>query len=562
MPMITDFRYPGLDFAEFVKYRLTYQGGRAFINAYLKKFDNLETNLEFANRAELTYCPSFAEEGIKEITDAIFPRMADIIRTGGTPSYHKAIAGEEGGVDLKFNSMDTFMGKEVFPEAAVLGKVGIYVDMPAFNPEDTLAQHPVSPHPYCYTYTAEQILSWNVTLMDNELVYTTVLIKDCFFGYDEDTGLPTEAQERFRLLQLKADGVHITFLERFTEKSTGKIQERVIDVLHLPGLTRIPLVIVDFKYSFLKNISDYQIVLLNIESSDIQYILKANFPFYVEQYSPLSEGAFQKQTKIDVDSATGETKAVPGNQANAEVITGATKGRRYPIGADAPQFIHPSPEPLQASAAKQAQIKEDIRRLMNLAVSNVAPTRASAESKQVDQAGLEAGLAAIGIALESAERQIARIWAEYENTKIKLVIKYPSVYSTKSDEQRTKDAKEIGELKTLAPSQTFNKEISKMAARSILSGKVPQEVLKTVDSEIDAANYTTNDYKAISSDVEAGLVDKVTASNARGYDGKTVVPIAEKEHAQRLAEIAKSQSLPGVPDTKPTPAPVGRGDGK
>lgn len=568
--LTTDFRFPGVRFEEFQKWRLTYNGGREFISTYLKKFDKLETTEEFATRSELTYCPSFAEEGIKEICDSIFPRMADITRTGGPPSYINAVAGLNGGVDLKFSTMDTFMGKTCLPEACALGKIGIYVDMPAFNPTDTLAQFQQEPHPYLYTYGAEQILSWRTLVWENELVFTSILVKDCNLEYDPKTGLPSGTSEAFRLIRLLDNGVSITFLRRYQDNVGSKEwKEEITKEVFIEGMTRIPLVIMDLGGSFLKNISDYQIVLLNIESSDIQYILKANFPFYVEQYNPLSEGAFQKAAKIDdqgnvtpTNAASTSSSGSPGVQ---EVVTGATKGRRYPMGADAPAFIHPSPEPLQASAAKQEQIKQDIRRLLNLAVSNVAPTRASAESKQVDQAGLEAGLAAIGIVMESTEQQVARIWCEYEKYKEKIVVKYPKVYSTKSDSQRIQDAKDVGELKTLAPSKQFNKELSKMAARAILAGKVTLEIMKKVEDEIDAAEFIANDYKEVASDVELGLVDKVTASNARGYDGAKVVPIATKEHTERLAEIAKAQSektnINGVKDTEPAP-PAKRGDAK
>jgi hypothetical protein len=42
----------------------------------------------------------------------------------------------------------------------------------------------------------------------------------------------------------------------------------------------------------MEDIADYQIALMNLESSDINYMLKSNFPFYVEQYDPRAEMNF------------------------------------------------------------------------------------------------------------------------------------------------------------------------------------------------------------------------------------------------------------------------------
>ena len=51
-----------------------------------------------------------------------------------------------------------------------------------------------------------------------------------------------------------------------------------------------------------------------------------------------------------------------------------------------------------------------------------------------------------------------------------------------------------------------------------------------------------SDAKDISLDVQAGIVDLVTAANSRGYDGEKVVEQAKKDHAERAARIAKAQT--------------------
>jgi len=48
------------------------------------------------------------------------------------------------------------------------------------------------------------------------------------------------------------------------------------------------------------------------------------------------------------------------------------------------------------------------------------------------------------------------------------------------------------------------------------------------------------------------MVDAVTGSNALGFKGETIVPKAQKEHAERLKLIAESQApARGVDDLGP-----------
>ncbi len=119
-------------------------------------------------------------------------------------------------------------------------------------------------------------------------------------------------------------------------------------------------------------------------------------------------------------AATADGTATSGGQgaADANIKVGATHGRTYDKGMNPPAFINPSAEPLRASLELQDRLKRDIRELVNLAVSSLA-VRASAESKAMDNQGLEAGLSYIGLLLESAERQIAEFWAAYEERNVK-----------------------------------------------------------------------------------------------------------------------------------------------
>src|SRR5690606_13463244 len=108
---------------------------------------------------------------------------------------------------------------------------------------------------------------------------------------------------------------------------------------------------------------------------------------------------------------------------------------------DMPEFIHPSPEPLKATIQKEEQLKDEIRLLINLSATNNKPKMASAESKEMDNKGLEAGLSAIALELARGEREIGFHLGAYESPKSpqQPQIKYPQRWDLQSDEDKLKE---------------------------------------------------------------------------------------------------------------------------
>lgn len=524
------------------KFRLTYQGGRTFINTYLKQFSKRETPEDFETRKAITYCPSFAESTVNDIKNSIYQRMAEITRVRGHESYQKAVMGHEGGVNLKGASMNNFIGQHFLPELLVMGRVGCFVDMPQIEGETLAAIQ--GKRPYLYLYTAEQIPSWQTICIDGEEFLTHLLLKETVDVEDEATGLVVGTRERARFLRLLPEGVLVEFYHQEYDEQTRK-QVTVLESQHLiRGLKRIPFVIGSITHSLLKDVADYQIALLNMESADISYILRANFPFYYEYYDPRMQSPYIP-TSPNSEITTENAQRVAEQAKQLEITVGPMSGRRVPVGAGEPGFIHPSSEPLKASMEKQGQMKNDIRKLINLAIGTLEPKFASAESKQMDNQGLEAGLSYIGLELERVERLIGEIWSGYMSSDKIPDVKYPRKYSLKTDADRREEAKQYGDLMGKAPSKTYAKEVAKQLSRVLLEQKISDETLQKIETEIDAAEYLTSDPDAITKDVTAGLVDKVTASNARGYNGEKVVPKAQEEHAERLKMLAASQA-PGV----------------
>lgn len=89
----------------------------------------------------------------------------------------------------------------------------------------------------------------------------------------------------------------------------------------------MPFVMAGITKSILRDIANYQIALLNIESSDLQYITDANFTFYVEPYDPRTEVLHIASGNAGTDA---DGNAVdPGKSRDLKVKGGPTNGRRF-----------------------------------------------------------------------------------------------------------------------------------------------------------------------------------------------------------------------------------------
>lgn len=505
------------------KWRLTAKGGRSFIEAYLEKYTDREALVDFEKRKKIAYCPAFAKAALNEIKNSIFQRMVDVSRTSGSISYADAIAGKNGGVDMQGNTMNSFIGQCVLPELLTQAKVGVFVDAPN-SKVATKADLTNLTHPYLYLYKAEDILNWSY---DTYGRLKSVLLKHVTEKIDAD-GLVEGTQEVERLIRKSATGVEVIDYTKEDGKDVAG-ETKTLD------LDNIPFVIFELSDSLLADVADIQISLLNIASSDISYIMNGNFPFYTEQFDASSQNLELLRTETDAEKA-GATGS------NAEIQVGTTTGRRYPKGLERPGFINPSTEPINASMMKQDKLKEDIRAIMNLNLSNVKQKMASAESRAFDERGLEAGLSSIGLVLNSGEALIATLWAAYES-KSPATVKYPETYSLKNSDERRAEAKELKDDLKQMPSQTARKEIVKKLAALAIGQSVSHEVLSKINTEIEQATVLSVDPEIIAQDIKDGLLSVETASLAKGYpEGEA--DKAKEEHAERLARVAAAQTSP------------------
>jgi hypothetical protein len=207
---------------------------------------------------------------------------------------------------------------------------------------------------------------------------------------------------------------------------------------------------------------------------------------------------------------------------------------------------------------KQNALKDDIRNLVNLALSNIQPKFASAESKAMDQYGLEAGLSSVGLVLEVFEQRIAQIWADYEGQSPSTV-KYPRRWTLKSDEDRRKEAQDLNNLRPLTPSVTYQREISKLIATSLLADKTTPDNLTRILNEIDQSPVVISDPDILAQDLKDGLLPKKIVAKVKGYPDNAVED-ARVDQQERLKMIAMSQSVgsPAArglpPEADPNPA--------
>lgn len=532
MADITQLKHPkyAAREASWKKFRLTYKGGDAFLEKYMKQFSKREDANDFTDRKEMSYVPAFAKAAIIEIKNAIFGRMVDVKRIGGPASYQQVVDGLDPGVDREDSSMNAFMGGTVLPELLAIEKVGIYVDRPdTIGAKTGTLADDIGRIPYVYIYQAEQIRAW--TYGPNKKLIG-LLLRATVDTIDEVTGLVEDTAQEYRLFKLVPGGCEVTIYD-----DENNIKESTT----LFPWSEIPCVVIEIPASLLEDVANYQIAHLNIASSDVSYAWKSNFPFYTEQTNPHADNTHLRTTStVEGDSDDGTAKKAR-TAAGHEIRVGAVRGRRYSKGLNPPAFIHPSSEPLEVSMKKQAEMKRETRQLVQLAVTNMDAAGASAESKAMDDRGLESGLSYIATELERAERAIARIWAMYEQVDNNAQIKYPQDYSLKTTATRIAEGKELIDIAKSSPSMTYQKEMTKLAAEATLGNRIDAKALETIKKEIDDATVVFVDPEALYEDVTTGLATTATVSEIRGYPAGEAEK-AKIERAERAAAIAKAQS--------------------
>lgn len=549
------------------KYRKVLESGQCFINQYIQQYSSREAVDEYRLRMLLTYNPAFALAALNDIKNSIVQRMPDIVRTDGSDAYLSAMKGEEGGVTRRGHDMNGYLAEEVILEMLGMEVAGIYIDAPKAEPGETI-EEAAGKRPYFYTYVAEEILNW---VWNEEGGYEKLLLSHWDFEYDTVLGLPKKKIQTFRFF-FKDEVSGKVFVAFFKDKDQLKKNEP--SAIVSLDISEIPFVTFKLPYSLLKDTANYQIALLNLCSSDLLYAYKGNFSFYIEQYDRNEEENYRRTAQFpnaSLDAALLPDGTVtdpqyiptPATSQTDQVTIGPMRGRKYPIGTEAPSFINPSTEPLIASLGLRKELKDEIRLLTNLSVAGLSPKTSANQSN--DQDSVEAGISFIAGILQAGERQIAKIWSLYESGSQVGNIVYPTTYSIKTIEERLASAKELSARIDETPSVAARKQLAKKALSLLFNTESP-ETIKAMNDEIDKCDNIVISPQTLQADIEAALVGNKMGSMIRGYpEGEYL--IAAKDHAERLARIQAAQTSPnatmgsssrdgsvtGIPDMKGDP---------
>lgn len=516
-------------FDDWILWRLAYLSGRTFIETYTRMYSIRENPLNFAERKEFTYCPAYAKTLIEDIRAMIISQFSSIRREPGTSSFDKMLTGQDGGVDLWGSSMDYFMADKVLTELLVMGRVGVFVDMPTIEEAGTIygqSQY----RPYLYTVPVENIRNWKHIYTPKGYKLQKLVINVGVEQYN-DTAFPTSVEVVEKTFEVTPKGVtcHTYCGEELRNKVTANLDE-------------IPFVIFSLSQSLMTDIARYQVALLNMASSDVHAIIKNNFPIYTEQYDANSELAgllrpANQQKDFDEEGSAGT--AARAEVASNEVALGATDGRRYPKGLERPQFISPSSEPLKISHAKQDQLKREMKELVRLTVTNLRPTDSVNSALETKRGTFSDGILTITKILQNGEQQIANLWSKFEHAT-PTIVNYPSKFQELDDLQRQETAKNLFEKMESLPSLTYQKEIAKQAAQVLLQGTINSEKMDSILDEIEQAKGFCADSKVLVEIVKEGICSHELAAEIRCFPPEDLKK-AQAEHLDRVVAIAEAQ---------------------
>lgn len=544
------------------KWRLCYEGSDAFKEAYLYKYSKREDIEDFSNRKKITYVPGHSRAIINIIRNAMAVRLPDVVRKG-SEDYLKAMSSDVDGFN---SSMTTFVALDILPLLLVQGKRFVVVDAPPTKEGATKAEDLGTP--YLYTMDAEDVLSWSYR-DDEDGGFKALLMRLSRDVEDEKTGLVIATEVIYRYMRYLEQGEEYvgdcgaTFTGPgvliATLDADGKILLRKDEeTCQWLEIDHIPVVEFSLVASIMSEIADHQISLLNLASTDMDFVWRGNFPLYTEQQAKKvgtirPRGTKRRSSDDIVDSEDPISSADPGTGASKQQRRiGVGKGIGYPEGADRPDFISPATANLTVSMEKQEMIAKEIRILIDLALVSlsVQALEQSGKSKEADRIGEEAGLAYIGQALETGERELAKLWHMMSGEQgTDIEVNYPETYTISTPSERREAASQLRALHSSVRSDLYQKIIDKRIAQILLKGITDAEELKKVLAEIDDNSFLDDDKnraEVIQKDVVTKILSRESAAELRGYDQDESAKVRADATADVSAMLGGSEGGPSV----------------
>ncbi len=556
---LIDIRHPVWSdcHADWMTYRLVYEGGAAFIDAFLLKYSRREGKSVFAQRKELTYNPSHTTTCLNMYRDAMMSKSHEIIRTGD-PVYKEIVSKN---VDQSNNSMDSFMGLQFIPWLMAQQRRFIIVDAPP-KAEGTTKDEDKG-RPFIWAVNAENVLAWKMEAGK----FTKILILEMAECEDPATGLAVGTEIQYRYMELVPAGtgeIQVSKDYSFTPVSANEdcVMVRLLDpngkdkvepyALDIP---RVPVVMGELVESMVKNSSKIQIGLLNLNSTDMMFLFKGNFPLYVENRDKAqrvippraTKKAVRNMEKVDLE----DREVDEDDTSHEKKEVGVNDGVSYGKDLQPPSFIAPPTENCTLSMAKQEAMKAEIRVLLDMALVSMAnkALQQSGDSKEMDRVGLDKGLSYIGSVCENVERDVAEIIHLFLKSAQKYEVKYPTDYSLKTKGERIAEANALQPSKTMIRSEKWQKKMSKSQARIVMTGSFPSAEIEEVEQDIEATVWFDESIERstmIGQDILNGVLSKETGCELRGFpEGEF-----EKIEAEGQSEMDALTGGPNVPVDK------------
>jgi hypothetical protein len=559
---LTELRHPlySAHAGLWLKWRLCYEGAEAFKEAFLYRYSKREDDTDFTNRKKITYIPGHSRAVINIIRNALAVRLPDVVRKG-SQEYLDAMQNDVDGFN---SSMTAFVALDITPLLIVQGKRFVVVDAIPSKEGATKAEDLGTP--YFYTVDAEDVVSWAYS-PDGDLIAILMHLHEDVVN--AETGLIEGSQLIYRYMRRLEDGEEYTGACSVTFTGPGVViasfdvegklltRENACQFLEMD---RIPVVEFSLVSSIMAEIADHQISLLNLASTDMDFLWRGNFPIYTEQQPKKSSsirprGTKRRKADEDTDSESVLAGSDPGTgPSSSQRRVGSGKGVGYMEDMDRPDFISPGTENLKVSMTKQEGIAKEIRILVDLALVSlsVKALEQSGKSKEADRVGEEAGLAYIGQALESGERELGQIFEMMAgNDPNDIEVNYPESYSIRTASERRTEAEELRKLHSAVRSETYQRTLDKRVAEVLLKPLISADELEKVFKEIDAGAYVDDDKdrsQVIQKDVVTKIVSRGTAATLRGYDADEAEKVRSDAASDVSALLGGSEGAPTAGD--------------
>lgn len=461
--------------------RACFEGGPNYLKTSLKIIRSRESNNAFATRMSFAYDPGIARSNLFRLKDILSQGLDKVTRTG-LKDYALAMQNVNGeGKDIT-----TFMQDDVLNE--LFATSGVYAFMDRVLDTD---QFVIS------LIRRENIIGKKFDPITKKLI-----------GLKFYAVVPSVSEDGYAI-----GGNSVTSGEIVREGDGYRLT--LGDTSYYYDIDRIPVAYFELKVHLLEGVIPLDQAIINLASSDLIQALDNNVAIYVEQvhHAELAQRLMQ-EPQTDATKRERDLR----------------KGIQYPIGVERPGFINQSDVPIRASMAKQDVIAQQIREKILRNLSDLS------ESRDAD-----GGLSVLASYLQSFERQLVDIWKSFKKSKADIQVIYPTEFTLLTPAEISSRVASNTEQIDKTTSMTMKKSLLKENASLLLKGKVSDEVLSKIYTEIEQANIIALNPELVLKQFEAGIIGTEQATTVSGYPAEEARK-AEEDRARRLAIIAASQA--------------------